>query len=154
MAPILKPKNVDQVVQAVAWAAAEEMPLEIVGRGSKRGLGRPVQAAHSLDLSALSGISLYEPEELVLAAEAGTPLAEIEAALAAEGQMLAFEPPYFGENATLGGSIACGFSGPRRPFAGAARDFVLGTKILNGKGEILSFGGQVMKNVAGISYRR
>ena len=96
----------------------------------------------------------YEPTELVVTARAGTPLAEIEAALSEKGQMLGFEPPYFGEAATLGGTIACGFSGPRRPYAGSARDFVLGTKIINGKGEILKFGGEVMKNVAGYDVSR
>ena len=87
-----------------------------------------------LDVTGHRGIVSYEPTELVVTARAGTPLAEIEAALAEKGQMLGFEPPYFGATATLGGTIACGFSGPRRPYAGSARDFVLGTRIINGKG--------------------
>ena len=100
------------------------------------------------------GIVAYEPTELVITARAGTPLAAIESVLATGKQMFAFEPPHFGDGATLGGTIACGFSGPRRPYVGAARDFVLGVKIINGKGEILSFGGQVMKNVAGYDVSR
>ena len=87
----LKPETPEQVVEAVAWAAAEQSPLEVMGRGSKRAFGRPVQAGHGLDLSGLTGITLYEPEELVMSARAGTPMAEVEAAIEAKGQMLAFE---------------------------------------------------------------
>ncbi len=96
----------------------------------------------------------YEPTELVITARAGTPLIEVEAALADRGQILGFEPPHFAANATLGGTLACGLSGPARPFRGSARDFVLGTKIINGMGEPLSFGGEVMKNVAGYDVSR
>jgi glycolate oxidase FAD binding subunit len=96
----------------------------------------------------------YEPRELVLTVKAGTRLADIDAALAAQGQMLAFEPPRFGEAASIGGTVACNLSGPRRPYAGAARDFVLGARIVNGKGEDLSFGGRVIKNVAGYDVSR
>ena len=92
--------------------------------------------------------------ELVLTARAGTPLREIEAMLGEHGQMLPFEPPHFGESATLGGTIACGLSGPRRPYAGAARDFVLGTRVINGHAQVVRFGGQVMKNVAGYDMSR
>lgn len=105
-------------------------------------------------MSQNQGIVSYDPTELVITARAGTRLREIKDTLAGHGQMLAFEPPGFGESATLGGTIACGFSGPRRPYAGAARDFVLGLKCINGCGEILKFGGQVMKNVAGFDVSR
>src|SRR5207253_8114834 len=101
-----------------------------------------------------SGIVAYEPKELVLSVRAGTPLAEVEAALAAERQMLPFEPPHFAPAATIGGIVATGLSGPRRPYAGAVRDFVLGTRIVNGKGEDLSFGGRVIKNGAGYDISR
>lgn len=142
-----------QLADAVKVAAQKRTPLAIAGSGSKRFYtGKP--AGEPLDVTGHRGIVSYEPTELVVTARAGTPLAEIEAALAEKGQMLGFEPPYFGEAATLGGTIACGFSGPRRPYAGSARDFVLGTKIINGKGEILKFGGEVMKNVAGYDVSR
>ncbi len=95
-----------------------------------------------------------EPTELVITARCGTRLADIESVLAERGQMLAFEPPHFGPNATLGGAVATGLSGPRRPYAGAVRDVVLGVKLLNGHGEILKFGGEVMKNVAGFDVSR
>ncbi len=154
--PVLKPDDADQVLEVVAWAAAEEAPLEIVGGGTKRGLGRPLQASHELDLSALDRITLYEPEELVLSAGAGTPMMEIEAALAGHRQQLAFEPPdlgplYGGEpgRQTLGGVIACNPSGPRRLKAGAARDHFLGVRAVSGRGEAFKAGGRVMKNVTG-----
>ena len=127
--------------------------LHIAGAGTKRFYGRAARG-EPLRVAGHRGIVSHEPTELVLTARAGTPLTEIEAALASNDQMLAFEPPYFGPQATLGGTIACGFSGPRRPYAGSARDFVLGVKMINGKGEILSFGGQVMKNVAGYDVSR
>ena len=139
--------------QQVQNAIKQNKPLNICCSGSKQFLGRPAQGER-LSLTVHRGIIEYDPRELVLTARAGTPLAEIEAALSASGQMLTFEPPHFGEGATLGGTIACGLSGPRRPYAGAARDAVLGCKIINGKGEILSFGGQVMKNVAGYDVSR
>lgn len=97
---------------------------------------------------------LYEPDELVLQCRAGTPLAEVEALLAEQGQILAFEPPAFGESATIGGTVACGFSGPRRPWGGALRDHLLGVRIVNGRGQSLKFGGRVMKNVAGYDVSR
>lgn len=127
--------------------------LAIRGSNSKHFLGR-VADGEVLPLSEHRGMIEYDPRELVLTARAGTPLTEIESALAEAGQMLTFEPPHFGEHATLGGTIACGLSGPRRPYAGAARDAVLGCKLLNGKGELLRFGGQVMKNVAGYDVSR
>ena len=137
----------------VERAFRERAPLAIVGGGSKGFYGHPAQG-ESLGLSEHRGIVSYEPTELVITARAGTPLRAIEAALAEHGQMLPFEPPHFGEHATLGGTIACNFSGPRRPYTGAARDFVLGCKIINGKGELLRFGGEVMKNVAGYDVSR
>ncbi len=139
--------------ERVQRAAGQGTPLDIVAGGSKGFLGRITQS-ETLDVSAHRGILSYEPSELVLTARAGTPLAEIEDALAVSGQMLAFEPPHFGPSATLGGTVAGALSGPRRPYAGAARDFVLGVKILSGEGRPLSFGGQVMKNVAGYDVSR
>jgi glycolate oxidase FAD binding subunit len=156
MTETLKPASEDQVLEAIRWAVAEETPLELVGRGTKRGFGRPVQAAHALDLSGLAGIEIYEPEELVLTALPGTPMAEIEAALAARGQALAFEPadlgPLYGGPAgagTLGGAIGCNLSGPRRIKAGAARDHVLGIEAVSGRGQAFRSGGRVVKNVTG-----
>ena len=134
-------------------AAADGTPLAITGGGTKDFLGRITQAER-FDVSGHRGIVSYEPTELVLSARGGTPLAEVTAALAERGQMLAFEPPSFGAEATIGGTIAAGLSGPARPYAGAARDFVLGTRVLNGKGEVLRFGGEVMKNVAGYDVSR
>lgn len=156
MTEILKPATDDQVLDAVRWALEGEQPLELVGRGSKRGFGRPVKAAHALDLSGLAGIEIYEPEELVLTARPGTPMAEVEAALAARGQALAFEPadlgPLYGGPAgagTLGGVIGCNLSGPRRIKAGAARDHVLGIESVSGRGQAFRSGGRVVKNVTG-----
>jgi glycolate oxidase FAD binding subunit len=107
-----------------------------------------------LDVSGHRGIVSYEPSELVVTARAGTPLAEIEAVLAEHGQLLPFEPPHFGPGATLGGMVAAGLSGPRRPWGGSVRDAVLGVRLINGQGEALRFGGQVMKNVAGYDLSR
>ena len=134
-------------------AADDGTPLAITGGGTKDFLGRITQAER-FDVSAHRGIVTYEPTELVLSARGGTPLAEVRAALAEKGQTLAFEPPAFGEAATIGGAVAAGLSGPTRPYAGAARDFVLGTRVLNGRGEALRFGGEVMKNVAGYDVSR
>ena len=152
----LKPETPEQVAEAVAWAVAEGAPLEVMGRASKRALGRPVQAANDLDLSGLSGILLYEPEELVLSARAGTPMVEIEAALAEKNQMLAFEPadlgPLLGGEAgqgSIGGLLACNLAGPRRIKAGAARDHFLGAQAVSGRGEAFKTGGRVVKNVSG-----
>ncbi len=139
--------------QAVAEAAAGQQPLQLCGSGSKAFLGRPATGT-PLDLTGHRGVINYEPRELVITVRAGTRLAELEALLAAEGQMLPFEPPHFGPDATLGGCVACGLSGPRRPYAGSVRDFVLGTTLINGRGEQLRFGGEVMKNVAGYDLSR
>lgn len=156
MTETVRPETEEATAAAVASALADDAPVEIVGHASKRGLGRPVAASRLLDLSRLSGITLYEPEELVLAARAGTPLAEIEAVLSSHRQMLAFEPPDLGPlyggkagAATLGGAIACNLSGPRRLTAGAARDHVLGVRGVTGRGELVKAGGRVVKNVTG-----
>jgi glycolate oxidase FAD binding subunit len=146
--------NLAQSLQEqVITAAVEGKPLNITGGNTKSFLGRK-PTGETLALSGHRGILSYEAKELVITARAGTPLKEIEAALAKQGQMLPFEPPAFGESATLGGTIAAGLSGPRRPYTGSARDFVLGTRLLNGRGEILRFGGEVMKNVAGYDISR
>jgi glycolate oxidase FAD binding subunit len=139
--------------ERVRQAGASKTPLRIRAGGTKDFYGG-ASSGELLDLSALTGIVAYEPKELVLTVRAGTRLAEIERVLEAEGQMLPFEPPRFGEASTIGGTVAAGFSGPRRPYAGAARDFVLGARIVNGKGEDLSFGGRVIKNVAGYDVSR
>ena len=139
--------------ERVGAAAGDATPLAITGGGTKDFLGRMTQA-EPLDVSGHRGIVTYEPTELVLSARCGTPLAEVDATLSERGQTLAFEPPAFGDAATIGGTIATGLSGPARPYAGAARDFVLGTRVINGKGEALRFGGEVMKNVAGYDVSR
>ena len=140
--------------QQVQQAAANRTPLHLTGGGSKAFYGGNCHAEHKLALAEHRGIIAYEPTEQVITARAGTRLRDLSGLLATHGQMLAFEPPHFGEPATLGGAMACGFSGSRRPFAGAARDFMLGCKIINGHGEVLKFGGQVMKNVAGFDVSR
>src|ERR1700694_420697 len=150
------PSDLNELRDAVAEALAAEEPLEIVGGGSKRCLGRRVQAADTLDLSRLSAIHDYAPSELVLTAGAATPLAEIERVLAENGQMLAFEPPGWcgllgadEASPTLGGVLACNLSGPRRIKAGAARDHFLGFRGVSGRAEIFKAGGKVVKNVTG-----
>lgn len=138
-----------QVEDAYKMGAA----LNIVGGDSKSWYGREV-AGEPLHVDGNTGIISYEPTELVITARAGTKLSELTAALDEQRQRLPFDPPCFGESATLGGTVSCGFSGPRRPYAGSCRDFVLGCRMINGKGEVLSFGGQVMKNVAGFDVSR
>lgn len=152
----LHPKNNADVLQAVKWAAGEQIPLEIIGQGSKRGLGRPMQTAHTLDLSGLSGVTLFEPEELVLSAKAGTPLAELEKLLDEHNQEFQFEPcdlgPLLGgkpASGTLGGLISTNYCGPRRLKSGSARDHILGIKAVSGRGEEFKSGGRVVKNVTG-----
>jgi len=150
-----RPADAGELAAVVAAALAQEEPLELVAGGSKRGLGRPLQLPHVVDLSAFAGIRLYEPEELVLTAGAATPLDEIEAALEAKGQMLAFEPPDWralyggGGRQTLGGVLACNLAGPRRIRQGAARDHFLGFDAVSGRGEAFKAGGRVVKNVTG-----
>ena len=137
----------------VQAAQAARTPLQIIGGGTKSFYGR-TPFGEPLAVAGHRGIVHYAASELVITARAGTPLAQIEAALAEQQQMLAFEPPHLGAAATLGGTVACGLSGPRRPYAGSARDFVLGMRVLNGRGEVLRFGGEVMKNVAGYDVSR
>jgi glycolate oxidase FAD binding subunit len=133
--------------------AARKAPLAVRGGGTKDFYGHGC-IGEPLDMAAYAGIVAYEPKELVVTVRAGTRLAELESALAGERQMLAFEPPHFGERATIGGAVAAGLSGPRRAYAGSLRDFVLGTRVVNGKGEDLAFGGRVIKNVAGYDVSR
>ena len=139
--------------QQVLQAITDKTPLQIIGGNSKAFYGRKV-TGKTLHVGDYQGIIHYEPTELVLTARCGTPLSEIENLLAAHGQMLAFEPPHFGDTATLGGTIATGLSGSRRAYTSAARDVVLGVRLINGHGEILKFGGEVMKNVAGFDVSR
>ncbi|HVO87731.1 MAG TPA: glycolate oxidase subunit GlcE [Casimicrobiaceae bacterium] len=139
--------------ERIRAAVADRRPLRIRGGGTKDFLGMSFEG-HVLDTRALGGIVDYAPTELVITARAGTPLADIEAHMHKHGQMLAFEPPHYGAEATIGGTIASAMSGPRRPYAGAARDFVLGLKVVDGSAQQLSFGGRVMKNVAGFDVAR
>lgn len=143
--------------ERVKAAASKSRPLMIRGGGTRFFYGEPLPDEADfdwLDLAAYRGIVSYEPSELVLTARAGTPLSEIEASLDAQGQMLAFEPPRFGTADTLGGCIATALSGPRRMAVGPAADFVLGTRLLDHQGQLLRFGGEVMKNVAGYDVSR
>ncbi len=156
MSETLTPKNATEVLDAVRWAADSAVPVEVAGAGTKRAYGRPPQAATRLDLVGLTGIDNYEPNELVMSAGAGTPMAEIEAALAENRQQLAFEPADLGPllgttvgGGTVGGVVACNLTGPRRIKAGAARDHVLGFKAVSGRGETFKSGGRVVKNVTG-----
>src|SRR3970282_2096440 len=135
---------IQQLAATIREAAKQKRPLCIRGGGTKDFYGGPVHG-YKLNTVDYRGIVAYEPTELVITARAGTPLAEVEAALREKGQMLAFEPPHFGPGATLGGCIATGLSGPRRASAGAVRDFVLGARLLDGRGKVLAFGGQGMK---------
>lgn len=157
--PPLTARDEQDVAQAIAAAAGARRTLEITGRGAKRALGRPIAADGVLDVSALSGILLYEPEELVVCARCGTPVADLEAMLEQSGQMLAFEPmdlaPVLGATGgTVGGMLAVNFAGPRRLSAGAVRDHVLGLKAVSGRGEIFKAGGRVVKNVTGYDLPR
>lgn len=140
-------------LQEQVASATEQAPLRVAGGGSKAFLV-PSWDGAILDVSRHRGMVAYEPGELVLTARAGTPMREIRALLREQGQMLPFEPPGYGEDATLGGTIAGNLSGPRRAYAGAARDFVLGCRILNGQAQVLRFGGEVIKNVAGYDASR
>ncbi|MCO7736012.1 glycolate oxidase subunit GlcE [Brucella intermedia] len=153
---ILKPQDEAGVVDAVQVALDRSTPLEIIGHGSKRGIGHRVDAGHVLDVSELTGVTLYEPDELVLSAKAGTPMAEIEKLLADNNQCFHFEPMDYGPllsgesgRGTIGGAFAANLSGPRRLKAGAARDHVLGVRVVSGRGELFKSGGRVVKNVTG-----
>ncbi len=139
--------------ERVRRAASSGDALQPRGGGTKSFYGRTL-VGDVLDTRAHAGVVGYEPTELVVTVRGGTPLAELEAVIAEKGQMLAFEPPHFGPTATVGGCVAAGLSGPRRLAAGALRDYVLGVKLLDGRGEVLNFGGQVMKNVAGYDVSR
>ena len=156
MAGTIKPRDANQLRQAVEWALNEGVTLDVRGGGSKLQLGKPMSCDQILDLSSLSGIVDYAPEELVVTLRAGTPMREVEALLAQRNQMLAFEPPDLGPllgrepgEGTLVGSIMGNFAGPRRLAAGAARDHLLGFSGVNGRGESFKSGGRVMKNVTG-----
>ncbi len=155
MSDRFKPTQHAEVEKLIAWAVSEGAPLELVGGGSKRSLGRPVQAAHTLDLSELKGVRMYEPDELVLSVGPGTTISEIEELLAQQNQALVFEPPDYGAlfgataGATLGGIVASNLSGPRRIKAGAVRDHVLGLTAVSGRGKTFKTGGRVVKNVTG-----
>jgi glycolate oxidase FAD binding subunit len=153
---VSRPDTADQLLEEVRQAATAETALAIAGAGSKMKMGRPVKMVRTIDLSALSGVKLYEPEELVITVAAGTSLADVERLVAEHDQHLAFEPPDFGPIlgerralGTVGGVIACNLSGPRRIKAGAARDHVLGFQAISGRGERFKSGGRVVKNVTG-----
>jgi glycolate dehydrogenase FAD-binding subunit len=139
--------------QTILEACESASPLKIVGGGSKDFYGRKT-SGKVLKVNGHQGIINYQPSELVITARSGTLLTDVEERLREQRQMLAFEPPHFAATATLGGAVACGFSGPRRPFTGSVRDYVLGCKLINGKAQILTFGGEVMKNVAGYDVSR
>lgn len=152
----LTPHSEDEIVTIVQSALADNTTLEICGHGSKRALGRPVQAAQTVSLREYSGVTMYEPDELVISAKAGTSLTEIEELLAQHNQCLAFEPmdyaPLLGSvkaSGTIGGMLATNLSGPRRLKAGAARDHILGVRVVSGRGELFKSGGRVVKNVTG-----
>ena len=156
MADTFKPRDGKEVEDVVRWALDNDKPLELAGRGTKYGIGRPSQTDLTLDLSGLSGVTLYEPAELVLSARAGTPISEIEVLLDKHNQELAFEPIDYGpllgveaNNGTVGGAIAANLSGPRRIKSGAARDHFLGVTAVTGRGETIKSGGRVVKNVTG-----
>lgn len=152
----MRPIDEREFARVLADASAAKTPLEVTGAGTKQRIGRPMQTSANVSSKAMRGITLYEPSEMVMAARTGTPLAQIETALAERGQMLAFEPmdlgPLTGGEAgqgTIGGAFATNFSGARRIAVGAARDHLLGVKGVNGRGEIFKSGGRVMKNVTG-----
>ena len=168
MSETFRPDNPEQLRDLLAWATSEEKTVEVVGTGSKRAVGRPMAVDHVVELGGMAGISLYEPDELVMTASPATPVAEIEAALSENNQQLEFEPPDYGpllasagmgqggsgslSNApagTMGGLISCNLSGPRRVKSGAARDHFLGFHAVSGRGEIFKSGGRVVKNVTG-----
>jgi len=145
--------DLQSLQERIRAAAAARQPLLIRAGGSKDFYGGPL-AGELLDVSGLSGITHCEPTELVISARAGTSLTELERELSTHGQMLAFEPPRFEGRATIGGTVASGLSGPRRAYCGAVRDFVLGVEMIDGQGELLRFGGKVIKNVAGFDVSR
>ena len=143
----------DELRAQVSAVAASGGEIEIIGGGSKRFYGESIEAL-PIDVSAHSGIIDYDPAELVITLRGGCKLAQVEALLAQQRQMFGFEPPCFGEDSTIGGMVAAGLAGPRRAYAGSIRDFVLGVKLLDGRGQVLQFGGRVIKNVAGFDVSR
>ncbi|MBV1732573.1 MAG: glycolate oxidase subunit GlcE, partial [Hydrogenophaga sp.] len=142
-----------QLIDQVRAAASARRSLRIIGGDTKAFYGQPV-AGETLSTTGWAGIVSHEPSELVVTVRAGTPLIELEAALAEQGQCLPFEPPRFGSASTIGGAVAAGLAGPARASAGGVRDYVLGVQFIDGRGEWLTFGGQVMKNVAGYDVSR
>jgi glycolate oxidase FAD binding subunit len=159
--PNFRPATEWELATYIRWANEKSTPLEVVGTGSKREVGRPIQAAQTIEMTAISGIALYEPNELIMSARTGTPLSVVEAELARHGQMLAFEPidagPLFGglaRQGTIGAVFATNLSGCRRIAAGGARDHLIGLRAVNGRGEIFKSGGRVMKNVTGYDVAR
>jgi glycolate oxidase FAD binding subunit len=142
-----------RLIDQVSSAAARRVPLRIRGGDTKASLGRPVEG-EALDMRSHCGIVSYDPTELVVTVRAGTPVAQLNAVLDEAGQMLPCEPPEFGGEATVGGAVASGLSGPRRPWVGALRDFVLGCRLITSEGKYVRFGGEVMKNVAGYDLSR
>jgi glycolate oxidase FAD binding subunit len=145
--------GIEHFRQQIVQAELQRAPLQLRGGGTKDWYGETPHGT-VLDTRAHCGIVDYDPTELVITARCGTPLAEIESTLAEKNQMLAFEPPYFGDGTTIGGVVASGLSGPRRATAGSVRDFMLGAVLMDGAGEVMHFGGQVMKNVAGYDVSR
>jgi glycolate oxidase FAD binding subunit len=146
-------RTVDALIERIRAAGVSGEPLRIRGGGTKDFYGEPPRG-DVLDTRGLTGITSYEPSELVVTVRAGTPLTELESLLAAKGQCLPFEPPHFRAGATVGGMVAAGLSGPARASVGSVRDYVLGLTMVNGRGELVTFGGQVMKNVAGYDVSR
>jgi len=148
------PNLTGEIVSSVQAAYSTKTPLNIVGAGTKSFLGQPTSNDQALNVTGHCGIIEYDPAELVLVARTGTPLSDIENVLADHHQMLGFEPPFVDAGATLGGAVAAGLAGPGRAYSGAARDFILGASFINGKGEVITAGGKVMKNVAGFDLFR
>ncbi len=142
-----------RLAEAISTAAADKAPLRLRGGGTKDFYGARLDGK-VLDTRGYHGVVNYEPSELVVTVRSGTPLVELEKTLAERGQMLAFEPPHFGQGATVGGCVATGLSGPRRASAGSVRDYILGVRLMDGRGQDLHFGGEVMKNVAGYDLSR
>lgn len=145
--------SLDVLQQQIKKAAANATALQICGGGSKSFYGNPTEG-EILDVSTHSGIVDYDPAELVITLRGGCKLVDVEAVLAEQGQMFGFEPPHYSDQVTIGGVVAAGLAGPRRAFAGGIRDFILGTRVLDGRGEVLNFGGRVIKNVAGFDVSR
>jgi glycolate oxidase FAD binding subunit len=144
----------DELASRVVSAYSSQTPLNIIAAGTKSFLGRQADNCEPLDVTGHRGIIEYDPAELVMVSRAGTPLVEIEKVLHEHGQMLGFEPPFADAGATLGGAVAAGLAGPRRAYTGSVRDFILGTTFINGKGETITAGGKVIKNVAGFDLFR